>query len=40
MTVQEEEEGLFVGGGASVVDEEGLAGFYPPTKAEAEKIPA
>ncbi len=40
VTMQEEEEGLLVGGGASVVDEEGLAGFYPPTKAEAEKIPA
>lgn len=36
----QEEEGLFIRGGASVVDGEGLAGFYPPTKAEAEKIPA
>uniref|UniRef100_A0A8C1ADF2 Hormone-sensitive lipase n=1 Tax=Cyprinus carpio carpio TaxID=630221 RepID=A0A8C1ADF2_CYPCA len=37
VTVQKE-EGLFVGGGAPFVDEEGLAGFYPPTKSEAEKI--
>ncbi|XP_059423881.1 hormone-sensitive lipase isoform X4 [Carassius carassius] len=37
---QEEEEGLSVGGGASVVDEEGLTSFYLPTKAEAEKISA
>ncbi|RXN30426.1 hormone-sensitive lipase-like isoform X1 [Labeo rohita] len=37
---EEEEEGLFVGGGASVVDEEGLSGFYPPTNSEAEKIPS
>ncbi|KAK7147360.1 hypothetical protein R3I94_010011 [Phoxinus phoxinus] len=35
-----EEEGVSVGGEASVVDEEGLAGFYPPTKSESEKIPA
>ncbi|XP_026083087.1 hormone-sensitive lipase-like isoform X3 [Carassius auratus] len=34
----QKEEGLFVGGGAPVVDEEGLAGFYPPTTSEAEKI--
>lgn len=32
--------GVSVGGEASVVDEEGLAGFYPPTKSEYEKIPA
>ncbi|CAM4700997.1 hypothetical protein PO909_009408 [Leuciscus waleckii] len=35
-----EEEGVSVGEEASVVDEEGLAGFYPPTKSESEKIPA
>ncbi|XP_077069058.1 hormone-sensitive lipase isoform X1 [Siphateles boraxobius] len=35
-----EEVGVSVGGEASVVDEEGLAGFYPPTKSESEKIPA
>ncbi|KAK2903013.1 hypothetical protein Q8A67_007726 [Cirrhinus molitorella] len=42
VTLQEEdeEEGLFVGGETSVVDEEGLASFYPPTKSEAENIPA
>ncbi|XP_016138986.1 hormone-sensitive lipase-like isoform X2 [Sinocyclocheilus grahami] len=36
----QKEEGLFVIGGAPVVNEEGLADFYPPTKSEAEKIPA
>uniref|UniRef100_A0A9J8CGR2 Hormone-sensitive lipase n=1 Tax=Cyprinus carpio carpio TaxID=630221 RepID=A0A9J8CGR2_CYPCA len=37
---EEEEEEEEEGGGASVVHEEGLTGFYPPTKVEAEKIPA
>lgn len=35
-----EEEGLSVGGEASIVDEEGLSGFYPPTNSESEKIQA
>ncbi|XP_016301400.1 hormone-sensitive lipase-like isoform X1 [Sinocyclocheilus anshuiensis] len=38
--VVQKEEGLFVIGGAPVVNEDGLADFYPPTKSEAEKIPA
>ncbi|XP_051575958.1 hormone-sensitive lipase isoform X2 [Myxocyprinus asiaticus] len=36
----EKEQELVIGGGAIVVDGEGLAGFSPPTKSEAEKIPA
>ncbi|XP_051722340.1 hormone-sensitive lipase isoform X2 [Ctenopharyngodon idella] len=35
-----EEEGVSVGGEASVVDEEGLTGFYPPTNSEYEKVQA
>lgn len=35
-----EEEGVSVEGEASVVDEEGLTGFYPPTNSESEKIQA
>ncbi|XP_073782133.1 hormone-sensitive lipase isoform X4 [Danio rerio] len=38
VTALEEEEGLSVTGGASVVEEAGLTGFYTPTNAEAEKI--